>query len=80
MNPTGGVPPQIAAVFTAAPPAPGPTVFPPPAIPFLTTSASTLTQAEIGYLSRWYNDNFGILPGDNVAQQMNKVKVFLCGR
>ena len=77
---TGRVPPQIAAVFAAPPPAPGPNVFPPAAIPFLTTGASTLTQAEIGYLSRWYNDDFGIVPGDNVAQQMKKFKFFLCGR
>jgi hypothetical protein len=72
-------PPAISAVFRAPPPAPGPNVFPPAAITFLTTSASTLTQDEIGYLSRWYNDTFGILTGDDVAQQMNKLKFFLCG-
>ena len=79
MAPTGRVPPQIAAVFRAAAPLPGPNV-PPAAIPFLTTCASVLTPAEIGYLSRWYNDDFGIVRGDNAAEQMNKLKLFLCGR
>ena len=79
MNPAGGVPAGIAAVFAAPPPAPGVGVFPPAALRFPQTTASILTMAEIGYLARWYNNTFGIAIADQHGQQLQKLRDFLSG-
>ena len=73
------VPAAIAAVFAAAPPLPGVGVVPPAAVRFPRPTAVDLTMAEIGYLARWYNNNFGIVGGDNVGAQMKKLRDFLAG-
>ncbi|KAI8804618.1 hypothetical protein BJ742DRAFT_823505 [Cladochytrium replicatum] len=91
MNPPQqGMPAGIAAVFTQPPPAPGANVFPPEVLPFPTTPDSSLpfaitldsslTQAQVGYLCRWYNDSFGIQPNDPHSTQLTKLKEFLAGR
>lgn len=79
MNPAGGVPAGIAALLAAAAPAPGPAVFPPAALPFPNTTAVTLTMAQIGYLARWYNNPFGIVAGDALGAQQQKLRLFLSG-
>jgi hypothetical protein len=79
MQPAGGVPDAVAAVFAAAPPLPGVGVLPPAPLRFPQTTAVDLTMAEIGYLARWYNNNFGIVGGDNVGAQMQKLRDFLAG-
>ena len=79
MNPAGAVPVGIAAVFAAPPPLPGPGVFPPAALRFPNTTAVDLTSAQIGYLARWYNNTFGIVAGDVLGDQRQKLRDFLCG-
>jgi hypothetical protein len=38
-----------------------------------------MTMAEIGYLARWYNKDFGIVAGDSHGEQLLKLQDFLSG-
>jgi len=69
----------IAAVFAAPPPLPGVLALPPVALKFPQTTAVVLTPADIRNLSRWYNNTFGIAPGDAHGVQLLKLKDFLSG-
>ena len=71
------VPAPIAAVFGGPPSAPG--ALPPAALPFLDSTDATMSQAEIGYLSRWYNNSFSIVLGDTHLVQLRKLRGFLSG-
>jgi hypothetical protein len=79
MEPAGGLPPAVAALFEAAPPLPGLNVLRPAVLAFPQTTAVDLTMAEIGYLARWYNNTFGILEGDDAGAQRTKLRDFLTG-
>lgn len=79
MVPANGIPAPIAAIFVAPAPLPGVGVVPPVVLPFLNDTNSTLRQSEIGYLARWYNDDFGIVAGDNEATQLGKLKRYMSG-
>ncbi|KAJ3117433.1 hypothetical protein HDU96_006814 [Phlyctochytrium bullatum] len=69
------------AVLAGEPPAPGPGVVPPPEIAFPRTNEEMLTECQIAWLARWYNDDFGIeFVGEErgeVEEQMSKVRWFL---
>jgi len=72
-------PHAVTDVFAAGGLAPGAGVVPPAALPVPANFAASITSAEIGYLCRFYNDTFGIVAGDNHAQQMKKLLNYLCG-
>ena len=46
--------------------------------PDITHIGSPLTQAEIGYLSRFYNNTFGIVINDNCQVQRMKFSLYCC--
>ncbi|CAE7349653.1 unnamed protein product [Symbiodinium sp. CCMP2592] len=73
-------PAGVAAALTAAPPAPGPAIFPPAALTQPTTTRSKLTDFQIRCLQCWYNDSFGIVAADVVAIRNDKLVNFLAGR
>jgi hypothetical protein len=79
MNPAGGIPPAIQAIFAVNPPAPGVGVVPPNALRFPADRNAVMTAADIGYLCRWYNDDMGITAGDSVQVIRNKFLQFLIG-
>mmetsp|Transcript_28419 Transcript_28419/g.44420 ORF Transcript_28419/g.44420 Transcript_28419/m.44420 type:complete len:92 (+) Transcript_28419:1088-1363(+) len=69
-------PKAVRDVFLQAAPAPGDGVLPPPET--FPTDRRLLTQVEIGFISRWYNDDFGIREGDNADDRTRKFHDFLC--
>ncbi|KAI9336355.1 hypothetical protein BDR26DRAFT_864982 [Obelidium mucronatum] len=72
-----GVPQAIAAIFAAPSPLPGPNATPPIALGFPATHQN-LEIVEIAYLSKWYNEDFEILPNDLQPVQLGKLKDFVC--
>jgi hypothetical protein len=78
--PNGIIPNEVAAILNAPAPLPGVDVIPPLAVRFPLHMSDHLTLAEIGFLSRWYNDSFGILPGDLHSAQVLKLQKWMQGR
>jgi hypothetical protein len=74
-----GPPPAVIAIFQAPPPDPGVGVVPPAALAFPLHSDSSITSFEIGYLCMWYNEDMGIIAGDNAQTMRNKLRAFLTG-
>eukprot|EP00961_Rhodomonas_salina_P294575 3934699-Rhodomonas_salina.1 len=74
-----GPPAAVQQVFYAPAPPPGLRTLPPAALSFPATAGQTISRAELGYLARWYNDEFGIVAADNHDEQMKKFRDFLCG-
>ncbi|KAJ3038765.1 hypothetical protein HDV00_000340 [Rhizophlyctis rosea] len=65
--------------FMGAAPPPGPTTFTSPGLAFPINRNAEVTAAEIGYLAMFYNDDFGIVGGDHIGMQNDKLVAFLCG-
>jgi len=72
-------PQAVREVFAGPAPEPGEDVVPPPEI-FPTDRSVSLTQVQIGYISRWYNNDFGVRVGDNAEARTKKFHDFLCGQ
>ena len=78
MNPAQ-MPPDIETLLSGDAPPPGVGVVPPAVLPFINNHDDRFSQAEIGYLCRWYNDDFNIVAGDRHLTQLRKLKAFLLG-
>eukprot|EP00293_Proteomonas_sulcata_P001418 CAMPEP_0184327176 /NCGR_PEP_ID=MMETSP1049-20130417/142940_1 /TAXON_ID=77928 /ORGANISM="Proteomonas sulcata, Strain CCMP704" /LENGTH=164 /DNA_ID=CAMNT_0026649415 /DNA_START=1795 /DNA_END=2289 /DNA_ORIENTATION=- len=72
-------PQAVLEVFAGPAPEPGEDVVPPPEI-FPTDRSVSLTQVQIGYISRWYNNDFGVRVGDNAEARTKKFHDFLYGQ